>query len=118
MKAARITAHLAGAGLFAGAVAWALHQQIQYVLAALFCGRPSPASLWMVSAVAIAIVLFGTVLSWLTIRAFAGETQDETGDYYRPRRFLAIVAFMAAALFLFAIMLQLAATFYLPLCTG
>jgi hypothetical protein len=36
----------------------------------------------------------------------------------RPRRFLGLVAVMAALLFLFAIILQAAAAFFLPGCVG
>jgi hypothetical protein len=118
MRAARITVHIAGAGMFAGAVAWALHQQVQYVLAALLCGRPSPAPMWIASAAGIAIVLVGAALSCLTIRIATREKDAEVQDGLRARRFFATVSIMAAALFLFAIVLQLAATFYLPMCTG
>ncbi|HEX3429486.1 MAG TPA: hypothetical protein VHT03_01255 [Rhizomicrobium sp.] len=118
MKPARVTAHLAGAGLFAGGIAWALHQQLQYVLAAMFCGHSRPSPLWSVSVAAVVIVAVGAALSWLAVRSFAAEKEAEAEDAFRARRFVAKVAIMGALLFLFAIMLQAAAIFYLPLCTG
>lgn len=118
MKAARITAHLAGGGLFAGAVAWGLHQQVQYVLGSLFCGHSSSAALWIVTAAALAVLVAGALASWFVLRSFAAEKDVERQDGFRARRFLANLALMGAALFLFAIVLQAVAVLYLPLCTG
>jgi cytochrome b subunit of formate dehydrogenase len=118
MKAARITAHLAGAGLFAGATAWALHQQTEYVIAAMVCNSGAILPMWTISAAALLILVTGAILSWLAIRSFAAEKQIEAHDRFRARRFLASVAMMGALLFLFALVLQIAAVLYLPVCTG
>jgi hypothetical protein len=117
MKPASISAHVAGAGLFGGAIAWALHQQIGYVIAAWSCGN-APLFQWIVSGAAIAILSFGALLSGLALRRFRATPQTPALGPFRARRFLAVVAILAALLFLFAILLQAAAFLFLPGCVG
>jgi hypothetical protein len=118
MKASRITAHVAGAGLFTGAAAWGFHQQLQYVLAALLCRNDAIARMWIVSAIALLIVILGGLLSWAAIRSFASETGFEAQDGLRARHFMAGVGTMGALIFLFAVVLQAIALLFLPVCTG
>jgi hypothetical protein len=118
MKASRITAHIAGAGLFAGAVGWGFHQQLQYVLAALLCRNDAIARLWIVSAVAFLTVVVGGILSWAAARVLAAEQNYEGRDALRARHFMAGVGIMGALIFLFAVALQAAALLFLPVCTG
>jgi hypothetical protein len=95
-----------------------LHQQLQYVLAALLCGSRSNARLWIVCGVALAILAACGLLSFIALRSFAAEKHSAGEDRFRARHFLAGIGIMGAVLFLFAVLLQLAALFYLPLCTG
>ena len=102
---------LTGAGLFAGAAAWALHQQVGYILATWACDDAA-AGVWISAAITMFVLLAGAILSFAAIGQFryAGAPQ--------PRGFLALVSLMAAALFLFALALQTAAALFLPGCIG
>jgi hypothetical protein len=110
---ARSWASWSAAGLFAGTSAWALHQQAGYLFASWACAR-APADIWLSGSFAVLLLLAGAVLSALAWRS-AGGLADEAA---RPRRFLAVVALMIGALFLFALLLQMAAALFLPGCVG
>jgi hypothetical protein len=103
---------LSAAGLFAGAAAWAMHQQVGYIEASWACGRTAAPVIWLTGAVATVVLLTGTLLSALALRR-AGLGEGE-----RPHRFMATVSLMAAALFLFALALQAVAALFLPGCIG
>jgi hypothetical protein len=104
---------LAGLGLFAAAAAWAIHQQAGIIMASWSCEKAAQ-GIW-VSGVATGLVLLGgAVLSALALKT----THLLTEDAGRPRRFLAVVSLMASALFLFALALQVAASFFLPGCAA
>lgn len=111
----RLWRSLAGAGLFTGACAWALHQQVGYILASWACHEAAGA-IWLSGAVAVILLLGGAVLSGQGWRAACADRAPE--EPARPRRFIATVALMASALFLFAMLLQIAAAFFLPGCVG
>jgi hypothetical protein len=110
----RRIASLAGAGLFAGVVAWALLQQAGIVMASWAC-QSAARGIWLSGAAALIVLLLGALASALALRA---APDDASGHAPRPRHFLAIVALMGAALFLFAIALQVAAPLFLPGCIG
>ena len=114
MKIMRIAPPVAAAGLFTGAAAWALQQQASYVLASIACASGQTA-LWGVGALALLLLAAGFALS---LFAYWRLRKDPRQDDGRPSRFLAQVGIMAAALFLFAIVLQIAAFFFLPVCVS
>jgi hypothetical protein len=115
MKASHITAHVAGAAMFTGAAAWALHQQANYVIAALVCGSGARA-MWGVSALAIALLIAGGLLSWRALKKLAGASEGARQDSVRVRRFLANIAVPVALIFFFAILMQICAMLFLPAC--
>lgn len=100
-------------GLFASAAAWALHQQAGIILASWSCDS-APAGVWASGAVAGLLLLFGATLSWFALRTLGKRSPDDG----QPRRFLAVIGLMAAALFAFAIILQVSAVYFLPGCVG
>jgi hypothetical protein len=108
--------HLAGAGLFLGAGAWALHQQTSYIIASWLCGTAA-GSLWIVSAAALLLLAVSIWLSWSALRAVVIDSSPST-VFRRPRHFLAVVGLLAALLFLFAVFLQASAALFLPGCAG
>ena len=108
------SASMAGAALFAGAGAWALQQQAGYVGVSWFCGDVTgPVSL--LTLVAVLLLLTG---AYLSLGALRPRLPDNRTDIGRPRRFLALVGLMSVLLFLFAILMQAAASFFLPGCVG
>jgi hypothetical protein len=108
---------LAGAALFAGAVAWALQQQGGYIAVSWFCGPAASRPVWLLTGAALVLLGFGT---WLTCRALLllVVRDSEASDLVRPRHLLGLIALMGALLFLFTILLQAAAAFFLPGCIG
>jgi hypothetical protein len=106
-------ASVAGAGLFAGAAAWAIHQQAGIIIASWSCDKAAQ-GIWISGFLAVILLLGGAALSAMALRSARALPLD-TG---RPRRFLAAIALMASALFLFALALQVAASFFLPGCAG
>jgi hypothetical protein len=100
------------AGLFGGALAWGIHQQVGYLIASWACERPASA-IWLTGIIAIVILLVGAALSVTALRRLSGGT--EAG---RPRHFLGLVSIMTSLLFLFALVLQAAAALFLPGCVG
>lgn len=112
MTALRWTS-LAGAGLFAGAAAWALHQQAGIIIASWSC-EESTKYIWVSGLLAGILLVGGGVISGAAL----GATRWLTEDAGRPRRFLATISCMALGMFLFALVLQVAAAFFLPGCVG
>ena len=110
--------HLAGAALFAGAGAWALQQQAGYVAVSWICGGGAKGPVFLLTGAALLLLAVGGWASWRALRLLFASDQTEGSDRLRPRRFLGLVAVMAAQLFLFTILLQAAAAFYLPGCVG
>jgi hypothetical protein len=108
-------ASLCGAGLFASAIAWALHQQAGIIVASWACGKAA-SGIWLSALVAGLLLLGGAILSGLALQAARGPKL--AADVARPRRFLASVSLMASALFFFALALQAVAPLFLPGCVG
>jgi ABC-type nickel/cobalt efflux system permease component RcnA len=111
-----VAVHVAGAGLFAGAAAWAMHQQAGYIIAAWACGTATR-NLWLVGAAALILLTMGAWLSWRALQSLAIDHANNI-DSLRPRTFLALIGLMAAPLFLFAVFLQAGAPLFLPGCIG
>ena len=118
MRERAIAIHLAGAALFAGAAAWALQQQGGYIVASWVCGQAAALPLWLLSFAAFILLAGGGWLSWQALRPFLNDIQVNDSDVWRPRRFLSLVALMAALLFLFTILMQAGAALFLPGCVG
>lgn len=112
MRAGTVT-FLSGAALFAGASAWAIHQQIGMIIAGWACEHAA-SGIWLTGVVMLLLLATGAALSGLGLRsAHAAEPKQA-----RPRRFIAKIGLMAAGLFLFAMALQSAAALFLPGCAG
>jgi TRAP-type C4-dicarboxylate transport system permease small subunit len=95
------------AGLAAGAGAWALSTQLNYVFATVHCD----ALAWLRAVTAIAclvIAAVGLALTWPAWRRMHGDLLEEDVIGPHPRRLVAGVSILAATLFGLAILLQTA----------
>ena len=110
--------HMAGAALFAGAAAWTLQQQGGYVAASWLCGNAGKPAVWLFTLAALLLLAAGAWLSWGALRPLLYDSRTAESDIWRPRRFLSLVALLVALLFLFAVLMQAAAAFFLPGCVG
>ena len=83
-----------------------------WVCASVACTN-GQAALWGVGALALLLLAAGFSLS---LFAFHRSHEDLQQGGAHPRRFLAAISIMAAAIFLFAVALQIGALFFLPVC--
>jgi hypothetical protein len=104
---------LSRTGFFAGPAAWALHQQIGYMLVPVSC-HSRTLLVPIVTVLAVALALAGGYFSWMPWRA--AEDAETTSNAMRTHRFLAQLSALFAVLFAFAILLQGAATLFLNGC--
>jgi hypothetical protein len=113
MRTRTLTA-LSAIGLFLAAGSWALHQQIDYMLASMACSG-GKASMWVATLVA-GIVLAVAAVTTLRLPRWRPGSQSGSDEIARPRQFLAAISLLAVLLFLFALFLQASATLFLPVC--
>ncbi len=71
MKAHTVTALIAAAGLFAGALAWSFHQEAGFIIASLVCGGEE--GIWIVGVVALVLLFGGAALSQLAVQSFSAQ---------------------------------------------
>jgi hypothetical protein len=93
------------AGLFAGSIAWLISTQLNYALVGWAC---SAGAGWVTSAAAAALMvvsLGGGLLSWRAW-ANAGPVPEPDSSIAAPRRLLAGIGVLSAALFALVIGLQ------------
>jgi hypothetical protein len=93
------------AGLAAGAGAWALSTQLNYVFATVHCESLA----WLRAMTAIACLLIsaaGLALTWPAWSGRHGDLLEEDVIGPHPRRLVAGMSILAAALFGLAILLQ------------
>jgi hypothetical protein len=106
---------LASAGFFIAPSAWALHQQLGYMLVPMSC-HTRVMIVPLVTLLTVALALGGGWLSWLPARSReTGAPSAQEGGVHLLR-FLANLSLLFTALFLFAILLQGAAMFFLNGC--
>jgi hypothetical protein len=104
---ARIKDGIPWAGLAAGATAWALSTQLNYVFASVHCESLA----WLRAVTAIACLLIagaGLALTWPAWSGRHGDLLEEDVIGPHPRRLVAGMSILAAALFGLAILLQAA----------
>ena len=91
------------AGLAAGALAWAISTQVNYVFATIDCPSSQAARIWTV-ALWLAIAGLGTALSWPAWTARNGPAIGDDLIGPQPRRLLAGVSVIAGLLFALVIL--------------
>jgi hypothetical protein len=102
---ARLKDGVPWAGLAVGAGAWALSTQLNYVFATVHCD--SLAGLRAVTAIACLLVATaGLALTWPAWRRRHGDLLNEDLIGPHPRRLIAGVSVLAAAIFGLAILMQ------------
>jgi hypothetical protein len=109
---ARIKDGVPWAGLAAGAGAWALSTQLNYVFATVHCESLA----WLRVATAIACLVIsaaGFALTWPAWIGRDGDLLKEDVFGPHPRRLVAGMSILAAALFGLAILLQAAGSLIL-----
>src|SRR4051812_19242177 len=109
MASGRLSSLAAWSGLIAGVVAWGVHHQVLSDYLHFDCVRDERGMGLALGFGAALLAISGGVVS---LRAWRAAPAQDLG----ARRFIAQLSTMAALLFLFAIILQTAATWILPGC--
>jgi hypothetical protein len=102
---------LSRAGFFAAPAAWAVHQQVSYMLVPVSC-ETRIMLVPVVTLLSVLVAIAGGYLSWMPWHR--AEQRKDGGDAIQ--RFLAQLSAAFAVLFAFAILLQGAATLFLNGC--
>ena len=113
MMSTRARLCLAGVGFFVGPAAWALHQQIGYMLVPVSCAN-RVMLVPILTLLAVSVALAGGFVSWVPWRN--AEESQNASDNMRAHRFLAQLSGLFAVLFALAILLQGAATLFMGGC--
>lgn len=103
----------AWAGLFGGAVGWALHHQVGSTSNFARCPIADGRLDLVVGLASLMIVLLSGWLSWTAWRRGGGET---LASHEADGRFLPAVSIMAAGLFALTIVTQMVAGLIVPAC--
>jgi hypothetical protein len=85
------------AGVLAGPVAWALSQQVTYLLATLDCSYGIDFALSPVMALTLLVAAGGAFLSWRNWRRAGRELPDEGGGVMSRSRFMAVTGLLLSA---------------------
>jgi len=91
------------AGLFAGAMAWGLEQQIVATTAYTRCPEGTKVLATTVGIVCGLIAVIGGVLSWHALRQLPGNTNAQSDMRVDADRFIAILSIMMAVMGVLAI---------------
>lgn len=104
-----------GAGFFAGGFAWALSSMLGYVLVPNSCAMRLMLSAFVAGA-SLATAIAGGLMSWRADRILHAVDVAPAMPARGARIFIARFSILSAALFGFAIALQLLATFFFDGC--
>jgi hypothetical protein len=99
------------AGLIAGALGWAVHQQALADLLYWDCSRSSPMLHALVTLLMTVLILVGLGWSWEAREGAARDGQRRDGD-----RVVAEISLGSGLLFLLTILVQALAAFLVPAC--
>jgi hypothetical protein len=110
-----IESGLPAAGVFTGPVAWFVSTQLNYSLAASFCGEKSQAILPITLVLAL-VSLAGAFLSWRWWQDVPRSLRVEDPESHLPRKMLSGIGTLMGLLFATIILLQGSANFFLLGC--
>jgi hypothetical protein len=93
-------------GLLLPPIAWALQMQVNYWMVRGACARLSNVSLFVVTLVAVTLVLLAGVSAWLGWRKVGQKWPSSFGDSISRRRFMAVLGLFMTGMFLLVIVAQ------------
>jgi hypothetical protein len=104
------------AGVLAGPIAWALSQQVAYLLATLDCSYGKDLALWPVMALTLLLAAGGALLSWSNWRRAGKEMPDEGGGIISRGRFMAVAGLLLGSFSVLAIVAEWLPIFFYQGC--
>ena len=107
--------YLSCAGFFVAPFAWAVHQQVGYMLVPVSCQK-QVLIVPFLTLLALALASIGGWLSYRPWRSYGRLDQIKVDASGRTERFIATLSLLFTALSLFAILLQGAGEFFLSAC--
>jgi hypothetical protein len=112
---ARLARWSSSAGIWIGALAWAISTQLNYALVPWVCTSGARVIPWL-AALLVVISLGGAALSGVAFRNRAGRLESNSPAAGTPHQMLAVVGILSGLLFALVIALQGAASFFLTGC--
>jgi hypothetical protein len=112
---ARLARWSSSAGIWIGALAWAISTQLNYALVSWVCVTRVPIIAW-IAAVLVVLALGGGAWSAIAFRNRAGRLETNSPAAGTPHQMLAVVGMASALLFAIVIALQGAASLFLTGC--
>jgi len=103
------------AGIWIGALAWAVSTQLNYALVPWMCTNGLRVAPW-IAALLVLTALGGGLWSALAFRHRTGRLETNTPGAGTPHQMLAVIGILAALLFALVIALQGSANFFLTGC--
>jgi hypothetical protein len=99
-----------------GPIAWFLHQQVGYGVAAFACGRNGEVGLHVVTGIALLVPAVGAIIAWRTWARLARVGTAHEDETVARNRFMALGAGLSSLLFALVIVAQWVLTFFLRPC--
>ena len=90
-------------GILAGPIAWAFDLTVRYAIVKWTCVANREAVLSLMTALGLAVVAAGALVSWLALQHTAGDGPTDGGEPRQRARFMAIFGLASCALFALAI---------------
>ena len=104
------------AGMFAGPAAWALHQQVSYMLTPSLCENGHEAVLHLVSLLAFVLAAAGALVAWRIWKRLPEGSTEKGDDRGSRTRFLALSGTIFCAFFCLVILAQEVPNLFLGAC--
>src|SRR3954462_813051 len=103
-------------GVFAGPIAWAIHQQLSYSLVPWVCHTGHRFVLYLTNVFFFLMAIAGGVLSWTIYEKLKREAAATPSLDIARQRFLVTLGMMTSALFASIIVAQALANFFINPC--
>lgn len=112
---ARLARWSSSAGIWIGALAWAVSTQLNYALVPWVCANGVPFIPWA-TACLVVVALGGGALSGIAFRSRAGRLETNSPAAGTPHQMLAVIGILSGLLFALVIALQGTASLFLTGC--
>jgi hypothetical protein len=105
-------------GMFAGPAAWALHQQVSYMLTPTVCANGNEFVLHLVALLALVLTAAGGLVAWRISKRLPEGSTEKGDDRGTRARFLALTAAVLCAFFGLVILAQEVPNLFLGACVS
>jgi hypothetical protein len=104
------------AGVMAGPLAWALHQQVSYMLVPTACAKGTEGFLHLITLGALLIAAAGPLIAWRSWKRLPEGSTDEGDTKDTRRRFMALWGLILSLAFILVIVAGEIPSWFLGAC--